>query len=210
MKRFVWATILCATAALLCCFAILPSTGQPTEKPSGVLFSEGFDDSRLLQRGWYDGDKFTISEKQPSGGKGCIEYRWNVNTTTPASSSGIRHLFEPTDTIYLRFSIRLSKGWGWTGRAYHPHLITFMTTENDKFRGPAASHHRRRPALHRFPEDEVQPIVLTKPGIATTGEGVFVAPGYGKQRYTVFHVDTRLCACFGVARYSSLVPREVG
>ena len=32
------------------------------------------------------------------------------------------------------------KGWGWTGRPYHPHLMHFLTTENDKYHGPAASH----------------------------------------------------------------------
>jgi len=146
MKRFVLATTLCATVGLLCCFSILPS-GQPSataaqlaEKPPAVLFSESFDDSRLLQRDWYDGDKFTISAKEPYAGKGCVEYLWKAGTTNPASSSGIRHLFEPTNTVYLRFYIKLSKGWGWTGRPYHPHLMHFMTTENEKFSGPAASH----------------------------------------------------------------------
>ena len=107
---------------------------------AAVLFSETFDDPRLLERGWYDGTKFTISDKEPFAGQGCIEYRWNAGTTTPASSSGIRHLFEPTDVVYLRFYIRLSKDWGWTGRPYHPHLMHFMTTENGKFHGPASSH----------------------------------------------------------------------
>jgi hypothetical protein len=42
--------------------------------------------------------------------------------------------------VYLRFHIRLSKDWGWTGRGYHPHLMHFMTTENGRYHGPAASH----------------------------------------------------------------------
>ena len=105
-----------------------------------ILFHETFDDPRLLQRGWYDGDRFMISKKQPYAGMGCIEYRWNAGTTTPASSSGIRRLFEPTETVYLRCYVRLSRGWGWTGRPVHPHLMHFMTTENTKYHGPAASH----------------------------------------------------------------------
>ena len=52
----------------------------------------------------------------------------------------MRRLFDPTDTVYLRFYLRLSKGWKWSGRNYHPHLMHFMTTENGKFHGPAASH----------------------------------------------------------------------
>ncbi|MBI2297755.1 MAG: hypothetical protein HYU66_02170 [Armatimonadetes bacterium] len=42
--------------------------------------------------------------------------------------------------VYLRFYQRLSPGWGWTGRNYHPHLIQFMTSENGKWDGPAATH----------------------------------------------------------------------
>jgi len=145
MRRLVLATTLCATVGLFC-FSVLPSArpsataAQLAEKRAGVLFSEGFDDSRLLKRGWYDGDKFAVSDKEPYAGPGCIEYRWKAGTTTPVSSSGIRRLFEPADAVYLRFYIRLSKGWGWTGRPYHPHLMHFMTTENERFHGPAASH----------------------------------------------------------------------
>src|SRR5262249_17961361 len=71
---------------------------------------------------------------------GCIAYHWEPDTTTPVGSSPLRRLFEPTDTVYVRFFIRLSKGWGWTGRSYHPHLMHFLTTENGKYHGPAASH----------------------------------------------------------------------
>jgi hypothetical protein len=52
----------------------------------------------------------------------------------------VRHSFEPTDEVYLRFYIKFSKGWGWSKRNYHPHLLHFMTTENGRFHGPAASH----------------------------------------------------------------------
>ena len=91
-------------------------------------------------RGWYDGRSFVISREGAHAGDGCIAYHWKPNTTTPEGSSGLRRLFEPTDTVYVRFFIRLSKDWGWTGRPYHPHLMHFLTTENGKYHGPAASH----------------------------------------------------------------------
>ena len=72
-------------------------------------------------------------------GKGCIEYEWNSELTSCGSAS-IRHLFEPQDEVYYRFYLKLSKGWGWTGRNYHPHLTHFLTTENSEYHGPAASH----------------------------------------------------------------------
>lgn len=119
-------------AVLLALLLPFPPDGEP-------LFHEGFDDGQLLQRGWYDGDRFRIADREPFAGKGCLEYHWAAGGTTPDSSSGIRRLFEPSETVYLKVAIRLSANWGWTGREYHPHLMHFMTTENAKYHGPAAS-----------------------------------------------------------------------
>ena len=104
-----------------------------------TFFSESFDNGELRQRGWYDGEKFQISTDKPYSGGGCIEYAWKSKNGSPSSPT-IRHLFPPTESVYLRFYIRLSKGWGWTGREYHPHLIQFLTTENQPYAGPAATH----------------------------------------------------------------------
>lgn len=126
--------------------AILPSSiheaksAQAQESDTGILFRETFDDAQLLKRGWYDGDRFAISDQNPHAGKGCLDYTWMARTTNPANSSGMRRLFEPTESVYLRCYWRLSKDWGWSGRNYHPHFINFLTTANGKFHGPAASH----------------------------------------------------------------------
>jgi hypothetical protein len=142
MRRVVLAALGCAALAMPCCCAVLSSAqaAEPAGQPSAALFREGFDDPNLLQRGWYDGDRFTISAKEPFAGKGCLEYHWKAGATSPDSSSGIRHLFAPSDVVYVRYCLKLSQGWGWSGRSYHPHLTHFLTTENDKFRGPANSH----------------------------------------------------------------------
>ena len=106
---------------------------------AGEIFHEGFEDEGLLRRGFYDGSKFLISPEAKVG-KGCLEFAWREKTTNPETSSGMRRLFEPSESVYVKYWIRLSKGWEWTGRNYHPHLMHFMTTENEKFHGPAASH----------------------------------------------------------------------
>ena len=134
---FAWWVSLCVH----CCWLAMQSSAvEPPKKTPAVLFHESFNDSQLLKRGWYDGNRFSISKARALAGSGCLKYEWKANTTTPSSSSGIRRLFKPTDTVYVQFHVRLSKNWGWTGRSYHPHLMHFMTTENGKYHGPAASH----------------------------------------------------------------------
>jgi predicted amidohydrolase len=128
------------TAAIFLAAPMGPLLAQPSGGADGVLFREAFDDDGLLQRGWYDGEKFDIARQGAHMGDGCIAYHWKPGTTNPDSSSALRRLFEPTDTVYVRFFIRLSKGWGWTGRPFHPHLINILTTENDRYAGPAATH----------------------------------------------------------------------
>src|SRR5262245_16230359 len=134
------AAIWVVTSAALMGAPVGTSTARPADDAEGVLFREGFDDDRLLERGWYDGRSFVIDRQGARAGDGCIAYRWKEGATTPEASSALRRLFEPTDTVYVRFSLRLSKGWGWTGRSYHPHLMHFLTTEDGKYHGPAASH----------------------------------------------------------------------
>ena len=120
--------------------AALSANGVGAEGgPEGVLFSERFDDADLAKRGWYDGRRFRIVGDALAG-KGCIEYEWTDGDSKVRGSSGVRRLFEPTDEVSLRFYLRLSKGWGWSGRNFHPHLTHFLTTENPKWHGPAASH----------------------------------------------------------------------
>jgi hypothetical protein len=46
----------------------------------------------------------------------------------------------PLAQTAIRFYLKLSKGWGWSGQNFHPHLTHFLTTENPKWHGPAASH----------------------------------------------------------------------
>lgn len=129
----------CGIAAFLICGGTSLADDGLDREASGLLFEETFDDDGLVERGWYDGGTFSISREDARDG-GCIAYHWKPGTTNPDSSSGVRRLFEPSETVYLRIAMKLSPGWGWSGRSYHPHLMHFMTTENDRYHGPAASH----------------------------------------------------------------------
>jgi|WetSurMetagenome_2_1015567.scaffolds.fasta_scaffold22682_2 hypothetical protein len=105
----------------------------------GVLFTESFDDAKIDTRGWYDGTKCRIIDKSRFG-SGCIEYEWIKDIQQVQGSTPYRHLFKPVAEVYIRYYLRLSKGWEWTGVNWHPHLTHFLTTQNSEFHGPAASH----------------------------------------------------------------------
>lgn len=113
------------------------ATDDPAET-SGVFFRESFEDARLTSRGWYDGDRFALGD-DAAAGEHAVQYRFLEGGLTPSDSSGARRLITPTDVVYLRFRLKLSPGWSWTNRPYGPHLLHFMTTENDEYDGPAAS-----------------------------------------------------------------------
>src|SRR5262245_49058610 len=121
--------LLTFTSALV--VGAIATAQAPADK--SILFTESFDDAQLIKRGFYDGDKFAISDQKPFAGKGCIEYKWKAGGTNPSNSSGMRRIFEPTESVYLKYHIRVSKNWGWSGRNYHPHLTHFMTTENGQW-----------------------------------------------------------------------------
>jgi hypothetical protein len=127
-------------AAILWSLLLFPSAEPAAENSTPqVLFFESFDDGKLESRGWYDHSTVRIV-KAAQAGAGCIEYEWAEGKDDVQGSSPARRLFEPTDRVYLRYYLKLSQGWGWSGRNYHPHLTHFLTTENSKWHGPAASH----------------------------------------------------------------------
>jgi hypothetical protein len=108
-------------------------------EPAGLFFRESFDDADLAKRDWYDGNEFRIVGSAQAG-RGCIEYEWVDGKATVQGSTPVRRLFEPTEEFAVRYYLKLSKGWGWSGVNYHPHLTNVLTTENSQWWGPAASH----------------------------------------------------------------------
>lgn len=128
-----------AIAMIAVCLVLAADPAAAGEKQAEVLFSESFDDADLEARGWYDLGDVRIAG-DAAAGKGCIEYVWVDGKEGAQGSTPARRLFEPSDRVYIQYDLKLSKGWGWSGRNFHPHLTHFMTTENGKWHGPAASH----------------------------------------------------------------------
>jgi hypothetical protein len=117
---------------------LIAAAAAAQDKPR-LLFRESFDDADILKRQWYDTSPPRIAGDAVAG-KGCIEFEWQSGGSTPVGSKAARRLFEPTEQVAIRYYLKLSKGWGWSDRNYHPHLTHFLTTENGPWHGPAASH----------------------------------------------------------------------
>lgn len=129
-------------APLVCVGMVAALLAEATGAEIGLarfFFTESFEDAGLAKRGWYDGNRFRVAAGAREG-KGCIEYEWTDGRSNVQGSSPVRHLFEPTEEVAVRFFLKLSKGWGWSGRNYHPHMMNILTTENAAWAGPAATH----------------------------------------------------------------------
>jgi hypothetical protein len=134
IMRTIFAAVACGLAGLIA--SAMFAVAAPDNDGGGVLVAESFDDAGLGKRGWYDGERFRIAGEARAG-TGCIEYEWAAPKAGVSGSQPARHAIEPTDEVFIRYYLRLSPGWGWSGRTYHPHLTHFVTNASDKFVGPA-------------------------------------------------------------------------
>jgi len=96
--------------------------GQTSSTDRALLLAEGFEDKKLASRGWYDGDRFVLSDDAVAG-RHSISYHFPKGKLTPSDTSGVRRSFAPTDVISLRFHFKLSPKWSWTNKPYGPHLL---------------------------------------------------------------------------------------
>lgn len=118
--------------ALLVLMCVLPLLARAQT----VLFRESFEDDQFAARGWYDG-RLMITDAQHFAGARCVEYRFRQGARTGESGGGIRHLFTPSDSIYVRFYVKHSANWVGSNKPYHPHEWSVLTTEDAAYVGPA-------------------------------------------------------------------------
>jgi len=105
-----------------------------------VLFQEGFEDGQFASRGWYDNTALTTTTAEAESGSRSQEVHFLQGATTPTYGPGARHLFAPTNSVYLSYWVKYSANWVGSGQPYHPHEFYFLTTEDDPYVGPAFTH----------------------------------------------------------------------
>jgi hypothetical protein len=102
-----------------------------------VLLFEDFENGNFASKGWYDGfpdQRTTIEYKN-----GTHSYAGNYAKSATKSGAG-RHLFTPTERVYISYWVKYSSNWVGSGVAYHPHEWNILTNEDDIYQGPSDSY----------------------------------------------------------------------
>ncbi|HKW46197.1 MAG TPA: hypothetical protein VJN70_02075, partial [Gemmatimonadaceae bacterium] len=142
------------------------STAVTVSAASGggtVLFQENFEDTNFGARGWYDlpgsGITSLSSTDHIAGSTQSLQMNFAQGATNPSPSTGARHLFTPSDGVYLRYWVKHSSNWAGPGQ----HQFYFVTTEEDQYVGPAWTHLTAY-VDEQFPSDGVHLVLGAQDG----------------------------------------------
>ncbi len=99
-----------------------------------ILVFEDFETGDFEDKGWYDGfpDQRTTDEYK----NGSHSYEGHFAQGAKTSGAG-RHLFTPTEKVYISYWVKYSSNWVGSGVAYHPHEWSILTNEDGIYQGPA-------------------------------------------------------------------------
>lgn len=102
-----------------------------------ILLFEDFESGDFEAKGWYDGfpDQRTNEEFR----NGMYSYEGHFAQGSYSSGAG-RHLFTPTDRVYMSYWVKYSSNYVGSGVGYHPHEWNILTTEDWEYQGPANTH----------------------------------------------------------------------
>lgn len=99
-----------------------------------ILLFEDFETGDFAAKGWYDGfpDQRTMDVVK----NGSYAYAGHFEEGATTSGAG-RHLFTPTDKVFMSYWVKYSTNYIGSGVGYHPHEWNILTTEDWIYQGPA-------------------------------------------------------------------------
>ena len=104
-------------------------------------FTETFEDSNFLSRGWYDETGLVLSTTEHiPGSTKSVQFRFTQGATKPTSGAAIRKKFTATDSVYVSYWVKYSSNWTGSNQAYHPHEFYLLTNKNGDWDGLASTH----------------------------------------------------------------------
>jgi len=103
-------------------------------RAQSILLFEDFESGDFAAKGWYDGfpDQRTSVEYK----NGTHSYAGHFAQGATSSGAG-RHLFTPTDKVYISYWVKYSTNYIGSGVGYHPHEWNMLTNEDWEYQGPA-------------------------------------------------------------------------
>ena len=113
---------------LIIAIRIVPLSAQ------AILIHEDFETGDFESKGWYDGFPDQRTTNEYKNGTHSFEGHFKQGAT---NSGGGRHLFNPTDKVYISYWVKYSSNWVGSGVAYHPHEWNILTNEDWIYQGPA-------------------------------------------------------------------------
>ena len=118
-----------------------PITVSAATTGGTMLFQEDFEDTNLGARGWYDLPSGGITSLSASdhiaGSAHSLQVSFAQGGTSPSPRANGRHLFAPTDAVYVRYWVKHSANWVGSGHTYHPHEFYILSTLDDQYAGPS-------------------------------------------------------------------------
>jgi hypothetical protein len=103
-----------------------------------TLFTEDFETTDFLGKGWYDQTTIpTSTAAHTTGSTRSMMWHWGVGTVNPLTAGAARHKFTPSSSLYISYWVKFSTNFVGSGKTYHPHEFTVLTTESMDYAGLA-------------------------------------------------------------------------
>ncbi|TAJ98443.1 MAG: hypothetical protein EPO39_18255 [Candidatus Manganitrophaceae bacterium] len=102
---------------------------------AATFFVEHFEDNSFASRGWYDNPRGTIDAANAKVGTGAFLCSMPVGSAGCSGGAPARHLFTPTNSIYVSFWVKYSANYIGTGTNSGPHEFYIITTRESNFEG---------------------------------------------------------------------------
>jgi hypothetical protein len=101
-----------------------------------VYFEDGFSDANLASRGWYDDTSNQTVIYDSERGGNVLQFNYSATgMITPCGP--LRHILPEAETIHVRYYIKYSDNWSWTGLSYGPHEFYLLTNKQSSWDGPS-------------------------------------------------------------------------
>jgi len=113
---------------------LLPSLAWAADSGQ-IYFSEGFEDLNFTARGWYSvtQNQTVVYDEERKGNV----LQFYAPEAGMVSGISMRHTIPETESVYVRFYVKYSENWEWTGQMYGPHEIYIITNKQASTANPA-------------------------------------------------------------------------